>query len=207
MHEVMRDLDMRALAAIYGGAKGPWGPVMVALTILGGGWATLALVPLLGWTRTRRFALALALAVATQAVGVWAIKAVVGRVRPWIALGFPPPLGAPHDGSFPSGHASGSFCVAAFLAVTLPALPARPAAWQGAHWPGRLLAMALLVLACLVAVSRVYLGAHFPSDVLAGALFGGSIGAAAGSRYTSRGRTRSASVASQSAPASLSAPP
>lgn len=187
----MRDLDtldLRALAAVYGGAHGAWGPAMLVITVIGGGWAALALLPLVAWTRTRRFGLALALAIAAQATWVWALKLAVGRVRPWIALGFPPPFGAPHDGSFPSGHASGSFCVAAFLAVALPAVPV---GWPAAPWR-RLLAGATIALASLVAVSRVYLGAHFPSDVLAGGLFGACIGAAAGSLYLARERRRSA---------------
>ena len=41
-----------------------------------------------------------------------------------------------------------------------------------ARWP-------LLVLAALIALSRVYLGVHFPSDVIAGALLGSAVGAAA----------------------------
>ena len=173
----MHDLDARALAAIYGGAGGPWGPLMIAATVLGSGWSALALLPLCHWARTRRFARALTMAIVLQAIFVWAIKLAVGRVRPWIALGLPAPLGSPHDGSFPSGHASGSFCVAAFLAVALPA------AWPGSTWRGQLVAAATVGLAALVALSRVYLGAHFPSDVMAGAATGTCFGAAAGFLY------------------------
>jgi membrane-associated phospholipid phosphatase len=180
----MLDLDTRALTAIYGGAHGAWGPAMIALTLLGGGWSALALLPLLGWPRTRRFALALTLAILAQATWVWALKLVVGRVRPWIAMSLPAPLGAPHDGSFPSGHASGSFCVAAFLAIALPA------AWPLPGGRPRLVAGLTVVVATLVAISRVYLGAHFPSDVVAGALFGAGFGAGAAELYLSRERTR-----------------
>jgi membrane-associated phospholipid phosphatase len=177
---VMRDLDTRALAAMYGGAHGAWGPAMIALTLLGSGWSALPLLPLIGWPRTRRFAAALALAILAQATWVWALKLAVGRVRPWIAMGLAPPIGAPRDGSFPSGHASGSFCVAAFLAIALPAV------WPGPAWRARLVAAGTLAVASLIAISRVYLGAHFPSDVLAGALTGAGFGAAAGGRYVSR---------------------
>ncbi len=176
----MGDFDTEAFGAAYGGAHGAWGPTMIALTCLGSGWAVLALLPLLGWPRTRRFAAALALAIAAQATGVWALKLAVGRVRPWIAMGLAAPLGAPHDGSFPSGHASGSFCVAAFLAVALPAV------WPSPAWRVRVVAAAALAVATLVAVSRVYLGAHFPSDVLAGALMGATFGAVAAGHYVSR---------------------
>jgi undecaprenyl-diphosphatase len=173
------DLDRQALAAIYGGARGPYGPAMVAFTVLGSGWAALLLVPLIGWSRTRRFASALAVAIVVQAVWVWAVKLAVGRVRPWIALGLAPPLGAPHDGSFPSGHASGSFCVAAFLAVALPFV------WRAPAWKVRLASLGALAVAALIALSRVYLGAHFPSDVLAGAVGGAGFGAVAGGLYLS----------------------
>jgi membrane-associated phospholipid phosphatase len=176
----MGDLDARTLAAIYGGAHGTWGPTMVALTCLGSGWAVLALLPLLGWPRTRAFAGPLALAIAAQATWVWALKLVVGRVRPWIAMGLATPLGAPHDGSFPSGHASGSFCVAAFIATALPDV------WPASAWRARSVAAATLAVAALVALSRVYLGAHFPSDVLAGSLMGACFGAAAGGHFVSR---------------------
>ena len=173
---------------MYGGAHGPWGPAMITLTILGSGWSALALLPLLAWARTRRFSLALTLAILAQATWVWALKLAVGRVRPWIAMGLPAPLGAPHDGSFPSGHASGSFCVAAFLAIVLPA------AWPAPAGRARLVSGIIVALAALVAVSRVYLGAHFPSDVVAGALFGAGFGAAAGELYLSRERARDGSA-------------
>lgn len=176
----MTSVDVRALLALYGGAHGLLFAPMLALTVVGGGWASLALVPMLLHVRTRAFALPLALAVVTQAVLVWAIKAVVGRARPWIALGLPAPFGAPHDGSFPSGHAAGNFCVAAFLAVALPAI------WPHAPARARVLTAVAVVFAALVAASRVYLGAHFPSDVLAGALLGVLVGGPAGVLYVKR---------------------
>lgn len=152
---------------------------MIALTILGSGWSTLFLVPLIWATRTRRLALVLAGAIIAQAVTVWFVKRVVGRMRPWIAMGLPAPFGVPRDGSFPSGHAAGSFCVAAFLAVVLPSLLPRAA------WRARLLGAMSLGVAALVALSRVYLAAHFPSDVCAGAVLGGFIGTAAARLYNS----------------------
>ncbi|HEX8795427.1 MAG TPA: phosphatase PAP2 family protein [Polyangiaceae bacterium] len=176
----MASVDVRALLALYGGAHGYLFAPMLALTIVGGGWAALLLVPLLLHARTRAFALPLAIAVVTQALLVSAIKAIVGRARPWIALGLPAPFGAPHDGSFPSGHAAGNFCVAAFLAVALPAV------WPHAPARARVFTAVAAVYAALVAASRVYLGAHFPSDVIAGAVLGVLVGGAAGVLYVRR---------------------
>jgi undecaprenyl-diphosphatase len=174
-------LDARALYALYGGMHGRWAPVMIALTVLGAGWTSLGLVPLVWMGRTRALGVALALAIAVQAVAVWALKAAIGRVRPWMALGLPAPIGHPQDGSFPSGHAAGSFCVAAFLAVLLPAV------WRDSRGRARLVGLGGLVLAASIALSRVYLGAHFPSDVLGGALLGAVVGATAAKMYLSRG--------------------
>jgi undecaprenyl-diphosphatase len=82
----------------------------------------------------------------------------------------------PSSASFPSGHAATSFAAAAALSVLVPRLRV-PA----------------LVLAALVAISRVYLGVHFWVDVLAGAFLGAAIGAglalgarAAMTRYAAR---------------------
>lgn len=60
--------------------------------------------------------------------------------------------------SFPSGHASTAFAAAALLALWYPRL-----------------AGVFVGLATLVGLSRILLGSHFPSDVLAGALLGGAI--------------------------------
>ena len=91
------------------------------------------------------------------------LKAAVGRARPFV--GDPrvhPSIGLPHDPSMPSGHAMNAFAGAVLLATVVPRV----------RWP-------LLGLAALIALSRVYLGVHFPGDVIAGAILGSGIGAAA----------------------------
>jgi decaprenylphosphoryl-5-phosphoribose phosphatase len=82
-----------------------------------------------------------------------AIKPLVGRRRPELA-GLPPLSATPTRLSFPSAHASTSFAGA--LAYSRAGLPAPP----------------LYALALALSLSRLYLGVHHPSDVLAGALLG-----------------------------------
>lgn len=66
-----------------------------------------------------------------------------------------PPVPKPRDPSYPSGHASSAFAAARVIAVLEPSL-----------------AKEAYELATKVAVSRVYAGVHFPSDVVVGALLG-----------------------------------
>ncbi len=87
------------------------------------------------------------------------IKLLVRRRRPELP-GLPPLTSTPTQLSFPSAHASTSFAGA--LAYSRLGLP-RPA---------------LYGLAASLALSRLYLGVHYPSDVLAGALLGSAVAAA-----------------------------
>jgi undecaprenyl-diphosphatase len=68
-------------------------------------------------------------------------------------------LALPHSHSFPSGHASTSFACATVLALLEPRLRV-PA----------------LLLAAAVAFSRLYVGVHYPTDVIAGAALGTATG-------------------------------
>jgi PAP2 superfamily len=89
-------------------------------------------------------------------------KVVVGRIRPpsWIAV-------IVEDGfSFPSGHATGAFAVAVLGAWMT-------GRWVAREWAARVTLWAIaLAAAGLVGFSRIYLGVHYVSDVVAGALLG-----------------------------------
>jgi undecaprenyl-diphosphatase len=113
----------------------------------------IALVLLLALKRRLREGLFAGIALAGSALLNVAAKQFFARDRPslWESI-------APEDNySFPSGHAMGSMT----LALVLVAL-AWPTRWR---WPV-LIAMAVFV--AMVGLSRVYLGVHYPSDILAG---------------------------------------
>jgi undecaprenyl-diphosphatase len=80
----------------------------------------------------------------------------IGRDRPPLVYEDPRPLvGLPHSGAFPSGHAASAFAAATVIA-----------------WASRRLALPAYLLAALVAWSRVYVGVHWPLDVIGGAALG-----------------------------------
>ncbi len=84
------------------------------------------------------------------------LKLATDRRRPEDTLeGIDVLVTTPSTASFPSGHAATSFAAAVVLALALPAL-----------------APAFFVVAALVGLSRLYVGVHFPLDVLAGAALG-----------------------------------
>lgn len=132
--------------------------VMPIITLLGDGgifWIAIAVV-LLFFPRYRKVGLAMG---AAMLLGVLVcnvtMKPLFARIRPYdfklehFGQTVKLLISTPHDFSFPSGHTLASFEAAAVLAI---------------H--NRKMGIPALVLACLIAFSRMYLYVHYPTDVL-----------------------------------------
>ncbi|MGI8608775.1 MAG: phosphatase PAP2 family protein [Candidatus Dormibacteria bacterium] len=92
------------------------------------------------------------------------IKAYFLRQRPWAVMEEDIVIGKrTTDSSFPSGHTAGSFAAALAMSHCYPRY--RPM---------------LLGIAAAVGFSRIYLGHHYPSDVLGGVAIGSAVGLASG---------------------------
>jgi undecaprenyl-diphosphatase len=137
----------------------PFDTIFVALTRIGTYglvWIVLAALAAWLWRKPEILALVLLADGAAQALSSLG-KLITDRPRPPLRYPEPAPLiPAPHTASFPSGHATTSFACAATLARFAP----------------RRVAVLLYVLAALIAYSRVYVGVHYPLDVLGGAVLG-----------------------------------
>ena len=137
--------------------------LMPKLTLLGEGgaiWIAAALV-LLALRRHRRAGLILAAGlICSLLLGNLLLKPLVARPRPcWLDPAVELLIRIPGDYSFPSGHS-----LSAFIAATVLLRQ------------DKRMGIPALVLAALLAFSRLYLFVHFPSDVLAGVLLGIAVG-------------------------------
>lgn len=133
----------------------PWlDSLMSAITETAGTYAVLGVLGLaawLWWRNSRLNALTIVLSFAGSVVFNSVLKILFARPRPTII----PQLVAESGYSFPSGHTIGAVALYGLLAIWL---------WQQRRW---LLALLCTLWPMIVAVSRVYLGVHYPSDVLA----------------------------------------
>jgi undecaprenyl-diphosphatase len=151
---------------------------MVAATVIGGGThqAALCLIFVLAGFRWRRanwraagYAGMAAAAMSTVAVQI--CKLLWNRPRPLLAMFDVRVLDKPlFAHSFPSGHTMTAFAVAVACSIFVPRLR-----------------YVLIPFACLTGISRIYVGAHFPIDVIFGGLVGvflGLLGAAIVRRWS-----------------------
>lgn len=133
--------------------------VMLGFTQLGSGLAALGLALFFYFFGRRLLAYELVLGTLTLWLVVELLKALVRRSRPFIRVAETRIVGWRERGrSFPSGHTSQVFFLATMVVQHFEAdLPA---------------ALFAYALALLVGVTRMYVGAHYPRDVLAGAILG-----------------------------------
>jgi undecaprenyl-diphosphatase len=146
-----------------------WAPATAFFALASAAWIKGPIFVVLGFLRdvkNRALLLPTALAVGVSLVladlASSGIKEAVDRPRPPRAdPSFEAAVPLAPSPSFPSGHATTTFACAVAIALLVPKL----------RWPA-------LGLAATVGVARVYLGVHYPLDVLAGAALGSLIGVA-----------------------------
>lgn len=163
-------------------------PVMKVITYFGEGgyfWIVLCLI-LLIFKKTRRLGIVCTFSLMlTFLCCNLIIKPAVDRARPWeIFEAVKPFLPHPGDASFPSGHSANAMGPAwGMFMATLPLKGENGRSydlvpclgWQGTGADPKLmhrLSVALVVLGVLIGISRLYLGMHYPSDVICGLLLG-----------------------------------
>ena len=134
-----------------------WGPTTMRLL-------TVAVAAVLLWLRRRRQTLWALTACGLGWVLEVTVKAAIGRSRPH----WPHPLATATDGSFPSGHtmAATTACVTLVWLLRLHGV-------RGGWWSSVVALGAVSVLG--VGFTRLYVGVHWPSDVLAGWLLGAAV--------------------------------
>ncbi len=133
--------------------------ILLLLTQLGNGAFSFLLVGIFYLIGQREFSLELLFGTLTLWFVVEAIKALAERTRPFYLMEETNLVGWRARGkSFPSGHSSQVFFMASLISHVFQA--------------GLLLNVLLYGLAVLVAFSRVYIGVHYPRDILAGAILG-----------------------------------
>ena len=159
--EALLNLDGGILLFLQDAVRNPvLNPIMTVITSLGNAgiiWILLTAALLIP-KKTRKIGCMSACALlASLLFNNILLKNLVARVRPYNAIeALIPIVSKPSEYSFPSGHAGSSFASAWVL---YRKLPKKCGIWAA-------------ILAALISFSRLYVGVHYPTDVLAGAALG-----------------------------------
>ena len=139
-------------------------PIVKFITTLGNAgilWIILSAL-FLCFKKTRKigFMTSLSLILDLLSVNVL-IKNLAARTRPYEVIeGLTSLIGPQSDFSFPSGHTAASFAFATVILLTAP----------------KKYSVVTLIVATLIALSRIYLGVHYPTDILGGIIIGAICG-------------------------------
>lgn len=161
MLELLTNIDSNILLFIQEHIRTPLlTPAVTLVTSLGNAgliWIAASLLLLLS-KKTRLYGyMGIAALLASLLVNNIFLKNIVKRLRPYDAIhGLVPLVQKPVDFSFPSGHTGSSFAAACVFYRQLPKKAGIPA----------------VILAAAIGLSRLYVGVHYPTDVLAGTLTG-----------------------------------
>ena len=158
-------MEANILLWIQENLRADWlNPFMIGITYLGNAglfWIALSVL-LLCLPKQRKLGLTCGASLIFDLLSVnLFIKKVAARTRPYEVIeGLERIIGQQSDYSFPSGHTAASFAVATVLLMRAP----------------KKLSVPMFVLACLISLSRLYVGVHYPTDVLGGAVIGALCG-------------------------------
>lgn len=160
MLDTILQLDGELLLAIQTLHQGWLDPLVSFYTKLGDAgllWIALSLAMLFFKPTRRAGALALCAMILGLIVTNLTIKPLISRPRPWLDWPIDPLVVENDPNSFPSGHTCAAFAAAMVWVRTLPQKRDQVIA---------------AVMAVLMGLSRLYVGVHYPTDVLAGAVIG-----------------------------------
>lgn len=129
--------------------------------------------------KTRRIGFIAALSIAVESVlNNLLIKNIVARTRPYDMIeDLKPLIGRQSDYSFPSGHTGAAFAVAgAIFVIAILGMPvvvkAGEISREKTSLAYKLCATLFVIYAAVLAFSRMYVGVHYPTDVIGGLLLG-----------------------------------
>lgn len=138
--------------------------LMVAFTFIGMSYILVMVAPALWWSKRREAAFDIVILVIVSDILSEVLKVAFDRPRPFETLadvrmldwGWLTSASSP---SFPSGHALRAFAVGVYLLYST-------------HWKYRVPALAV---PAFIGISRIYLGLHWPSDIVGGAVVGAAL--------------------------------
>lgn len=139
----------------------PWVIRLTRLGNMGIIWIVISILLLFPRKTRRAGILSLLALLGSLCITNFFLKNYVARVRPYeVVNGLNCLVAKAKDWSFPSGHASAAFASAVVIYKNRP----------------KRLGVPCMILAFLISLSRLYVGIHYPSDVICGAIIGALIG-------------------------------